>query len=100
MDIAGTPGQALVYLNTHWGTRYSFALPETPSGNWAATAKFGDHDRLQAPSPPTSWKQSTTTTAPTPAPPTNPNLVVTAWAISPGLAATVWPCSRLPAAGK
>ena len=51
MDIAGTPEQALVYLNTHWGTRYSFALPETRSGNWTATAKSSDHDRLQAPSP-------------------------------------------------
>lgn len=33
MDIAGTPEQALAYLNTHWGIRYSFARPETPSGS-------------------------------------------------------------------
>jgi hypothetical protein len=51
MDIAGTPEQALVYLNTHWHSRYSFTQPETPGGNWTATAKFGDHDRLQAPTP-------------------------------------------------
>jgi hypothetical protein len=51
MEIAGTPEQALVFLNTHWGSRYSFARHETPSGNWTATAKFGDQDRLQAVSP-------------------------------------------------
>jgi hypothetical protein len=51
MDIAGTPQQALVYLNTHWGSRYSFAQPETRSGYWTATAKFSPHDCLQAASP-------------------------------------------------
>jgi len=50
MHFAGTPEQALVYLNTHWGRQYSFARPETSGGNWTATAKFGDEDRLQAPS--------------------------------------------------
>lgn len=53
MEITGTPQQALVYLNTHWGRQYSFVQPETPGANWTATAKFGAHDRLQAPTPAT-----------------------------------------------
>jgi hypothetical protein len=51
MEIAGTPEQALVFLDTHWGSKYLFALPERPGANWTATAKFGAHDRLQALSP-------------------------------------------------
>jgi hypothetical protein len=48
MDIVGTVQQKLIYLHTHWGRRYEFAAPEQPSGKWAATARFGNHDGLEA----------------------------------------------------
>jgi hypothetical protein len=39
MDIAGKSEQALVYLNTDWGSRYSFARPETPGAGILRTRK-------------------------------------------------------------
>jgi hypothetical protein len=50
MDIHGTPDQQIIYLNTHWGSRYQFKVPSGRGGQWTATDKFGDHDELQAPS--------------------------------------------------
>ena len=47
MELGGTSQQQLVFLNTHWGSKYSFAAPEAPGGQWTATAKFGQHDRIQ-----------------------------------------------------
>ncbi len=47
MELDGTSQQQLVFLNTHWGRQYSFAAPEAPGGQWTATAKFGQHDRIQ-----------------------------------------------------
>jgi hypothetical protein len=44
----GTAEQQLIYLNTHWGKRYTFAAPPAPGGQWTATARFGEHDTLQA----------------------------------------------------
>jgi hypothetical protein len=52
MDIRGTPDQQLIYLNTHWGRRHDFAAPGSPGGMWAATGKFGDHNKLEAASAP------------------------------------------------
>jgi hypothetical protein len=46
-ELRGTSRQQLVFLNTHWGSKYSFAQPEEPGGQWTATAKFGQHDRIQ-----------------------------------------------------
>jgi hypothetical protein len=46
-ELGGTPQQQLVFLNTHWGGKYSFAAPEEPGGQWTATARFGQHDRIQ-----------------------------------------------------
>jgi hypothetical protein len=46
-DLGGTNQQKLVFLNTHWGSKYSFAAPEAPGGQWTATAKFGQHDQIQ-----------------------------------------------------
>jgi hypothetical protein len=43
-----TNEQLLVYLNTHWGREYVFAAPSAPGDKWAATAKFGEQDRLEA----------------------------------------------------
>jgi hypothetical protein len=45
--LDGTSRQQLVFLNTHWGSKYSFAAPEAPGGPWTATAKFGQHDQIQ-----------------------------------------------------
>jgi hypothetical protein len=50
-EIGGTAEQQLIYLNTHWGRRYEFAAPQNAGGPWTATARFGGHDRLQAPTP-------------------------------------------------
>jgi hypothetical protein len=52
MGIRGTSDQQLIFLNTHWGRRYDFAAPGSPGGTWAATDKFGDHDKLEAASAP------------------------------------------------
>jgi hypothetical protein len=46
-ELSGTDQQQLVFLNTHWGHKYSFAEPEAPGGQWTATAKFGQHDRIR-----------------------------------------------------
>jgi hypothetical protein len=35
-----------VFLNTHWGSKYSFTAPAKPRDRWTATAKFGQHDQL------------------------------------------------------
>jgi hypothetical protein len=50
-ELRGTAEQQLIYLQTHWGRRYEFALPQAPGGPWTATATVGGHDRLQAPAP-------------------------------------------------
>jgi hypothetical protein len=47
MRIDGTRQQQLVFLNTHWGGKYSFAEPVQPGGQWTATAKFGQNDQIQ-----------------------------------------------------
>jgi hypothetical protein len=47
MELAGTSQQQLMFLNTHWGSKYSFAPPEAPGGQWTATAKFGQHDQIK-----------------------------------------------------
>jgi hypothetical protein len=46
MELGGTSQQQIIFLNTRWGTKYSFAAPEAPDAPWAATAKFGQHDQL------------------------------------------------------
>ena len=47
-ELGGTVDQQLIYLQTHWGRRYEFASPQVPGGQWTATARFGDPDRIQA----------------------------------------------------
>lgn len=47
-ELHGTHLQQLVYLNTHWGSKYSFAGPQAPGGQWTATARFGQYDQLHA----------------------------------------------------
>jgi hypothetical protein len=47
-ELYGTDKQQLVFLNTYWGTRYTFAAPETAGAPWTATARFGQHDQLRA----------------------------------------------------
>ncbi len=48
MAELGTAKQQLIYLNTHWGKRYTFAAPQAPGGQWTATARLGERDTLQA----------------------------------------------------
>lgn len=48
MELGGTAEQQLIFLNTHWGRRYTFAVPQARGGPWTATATFGGQDRLQA----------------------------------------------------
>jgi hypothetical protein len=47
IELDRTNQQKLIFLNTHWGDKYLFAAPEIPGSQWTATAKFGQHDRLQ-----------------------------------------------------
>jgi hypothetical protein len=46
-ELTGTREQLLVFLNIHWGRSYRFSAPETPSGQWTATARFGGHEQLR-----------------------------------------------------
>jgi hypothetical protein len=48
MGLSGTLQQQLVFLNTHWGTKYSFTAPAKLGGQWTAVARFGQHDQLAA----------------------------------------------------
>jgi hypothetical protein len=48
MGSSGTAEQQLVFLNTHWGSRYSFTAPAKPGGRWMAVARFGQHDQMDA----------------------------------------------------
>jgi hypothetical protein len=47
-EVGGTLQQQLVFLNTHWGSKYSFTAPAKPGSRWTAAARFGQHDRLAA----------------------------------------------------
>jgi hypothetical protein len=46
--LSGTLQQQLVFLNTHWGSKYWFTAPAEPGGRWTAAARFGQHDQLAA----------------------------------------------------
>jgi hypothetical protein len=46
-ELSGTPRQQLVFLNTYWGGQYAFASSQARGDQWTATAKFGQHDRLE-----------------------------------------------------
>jgi hypothetical protein len=46
VDLRGTVQQQLVFLNTHWGSKYSFTAPANPRGKWTAAAIFGQHEEL------------------------------------------------------
>jgi hypothetical protein len=48
VELSGTVQQRLVFLNTHWGSKYSFIAPPRPDGRWTAVARFGQHDELAA----------------------------------------------------
>jgi hypothetical protein len=48
-QLGETPDQELIFLKLHWGRQYEFVSPQKPGGGWTATAKFGQNDRLQAP---------------------------------------------------
>jgi hypothetical protein len=48
MSLSGTVQQQLMFLNTHWGSKYSFAAPAKPGSRWTAAARFGQHDHLAA----------------------------------------------------
>jgi hypothetical protein len=46
LDLIGSRLQQLVFLNTHWGGRYSFSAPTGPDGRWTARARFGPGDEV------------------------------------------------------
>jgi hypothetical protein len=48
-ELYGTDKQQLVFLNTYWGKRYTFAAPETAGAPWTATARFGQRDQQRSP---------------------------------------------------
>jgi hypothetical protein len=48
VELSGTGQQQLVFLNTHWGSKYSFTAPAKPGERWMAAARFGQHDQLAA----------------------------------------------------
>jgi hypothetical protein len=47
MELGGTE-QQLIFLNTHWGTKYDFTAPKELGGKWTAKATFGEHGELEA----------------------------------------------------
>jgi hypothetical protein len=46
VELSGTVQQQLVFLNTHWGSKYSFTAPTKRPDRWTASAKFGQHEEL------------------------------------------------------
>lgn len=44
--LQGTPEQQLIFLNTHWGSRYTFTAPAKTGDRWMAAARFGQRDEL------------------------------------------------------
>jgi hypothetical protein len=46
VGLSGTVQQQLVFLNTHWGSKYSFTAPTKPRGEWRAVALFGQREEL------------------------------------------------------
>jgi hypothetical protein len=46
LELSGTVQQQLVFLNTHWGSKYSFTAPAKPRDRWTAAAKFAQHEEL------------------------------------------------------
>lgn len=44
--LRGTPEQMLIFLNTHWGSRYTFTAPAKTGDRWMAAARFGQRDEL------------------------------------------------------
>jgi hypothetical protein len=46
VELRGTVPQQLVFLNTHWGSKYSFTAPAKPRERWTAAARFGQHEEL------------------------------------------------------
>jgi hypothetical protein len=46
--LTGSAQQQLIYLQTHWGSHYTFTPPKHPGGKWTAKARFGDADTLTA----------------------------------------------------
>jgi hypothetical protein len=46
VELRGTVQQQLVFLNTHWGSKYSFTAPAKPRERWTAAARFGQHEEL------------------------------------------------------
>lgn len=47
MELTGTVEQQLVFLNLHWGRKYTFTAP-APGGDWTGRARFGKQDELLA----------------------------------------------------
>ena len=47
MQLEGTSEQQLIFLNTHWGRRYTFTAPQAANCKWIATARFGQRDELE-----------------------------------------------------
>lgn len=46
MELIGSRLQQLVFLNTHWGGRYSFSAPTAVDGRWTARARFGQGEEV------------------------------------------------------
>jgi hypothetical protein len=47
VELSGTvQQQQLVFLNTHWGSKYSFTAPAKPPDRWTAAARFGQREEL------------------------------------------------------
>jgi hypothetical protein len=55
VELCGTVQQQLVFLNTHWGSKYSFAAPAKPRDPWTAAARFGHHEELTGKRPRNCW---------------------------------------------
>jgi hypothetical protein len=55
VELRGTVQQQLVFLNTHWGSKYSFTAPAKPHGRWTAAARFGQQEELAGRQPRSCW---------------------------------------------
>ena len=45
--LGTTQTQQMAFLQTHWGSQYTFQPPQAPGAKWQATARFGAQDELE-----------------------------------------------------
>jgi hypothetical protein len=53
MHLGGTKEQQLIFLNTHWGSRYTFTPPDTPAGVKVSSVQWNPDSSMSGEAPAT-----------------------------------------------